>query len=82
MNIFKKYDRIRAPYSTIISLTQVVLLGVFLIFWPHDTRLLGVGIILGGFLAMLLKTACEISDREAWARVRAFFGGKRDNNSH
>jgi len=81
MNIFKKYDRIPAPYSTILALGLVALLGLFFIFWPHETRSLGIGIILGGILSIAFKAAAEVSDRETWRRVRTLFGGKHDDAS-
>lgn len=76
MNIFKKYDRIPSPYSTIIALGIVALVGLFFIFWSDDTRLLGVGVIMGGFFSIILKAGAEASDREMWQRVRRLFKGK------
>ena len=81
MNIFKKYDRIPSPYSTILALSIVSLIGLFFIFWPYQTRLLGIGIFVGGFLSIVFKALAEVSDRETWQRVRALFGGKQDGNS-
>ena len=81
MNFFKKYDRIRSPYSTILTLAFVSAVGLYFVFWPHETGLLGVGIIVGGFTAIALKAAAEVSDRETWQRVRSLFGGKHDDSS-
>ena len=76
MNIFKKLDRIPPPYSTILSLASVSLLGLFLILWQYETRLLGIGIVVGGFSSILFKAGAEVSDRETWQRIRRFFGGR------
>ena len=80
MNIFKKLDRIPPPYSTILSLASVSLLGLFLILWQYETRLLGIGIVVGGFSSILFKAGAEVSDRETWQRIRRFFGGRGREN--
>jgi hypothetical protein len=80
MNIFKKWDRIPRPYSTILALVEVSLLGLFLIIWKDETRLLGFGIVAGGFLFIIFKAAAEVSDRETWQRIRRFFGRRRRNS--
>jgi hypothetical protein len=73
MNILKKLDRIPPPYSTILALVIVSLLGLLLIFWQPEARLFGMGIVGGGFLCILLKAGAEVSDRETWQRVRRLF---------
>jgi len=77
MNIFKKLDRIPPPYSTILTLVVVSLLGLFFILWRYETRLFGLGIVAGGFLSILLKAGAEVSDRETWQRIRRFFSERR-----
>jgi len=79
MNIFKKYDRIHSPYSTIIALGGIVLLGLFLTFLLHGMWPVGIGFILGGFSSILLKAAAEVSDREMWQRVKKVFATKHDD---
>ena len=83
MNILKKYDRIPSPYSTIIALGFVAILGLFFIYWSRETRSLGIGIgiVLGGFISIAMKAAAEASDREAWQRVRRLFGSKPRDSS-
>jgi hypothetical protein len=79
--MFKKLDRILAPYSTLLALGTVGMIGLFFIFCAHETRALGIGVILGGFLSIGFKAACEVSDRETWQRICTFFGRKHDDNS-
>jgi hypothetical protein len=81
MNFFRKHDRIRSPYSTILALVSVSALGLYFVVWSHETGLLGVGVIVGGFAAIVMKAAAEASDRETWQRLRSFFGGNHDDGS-
>ncbi len=76
MSIFKKLDRIPPPYSTIVALVVVSLVGLFFILWWDKTRLLGCGIVAGGFLSIFFKATSEASDREMWQTLRKLFGGK------
>ena len=75
MNILRNLDRIPAPYSTILSLVAVSSLGMLLVLWQDETRLLGFGVAAGGFLSIVFKAAAEVSDRETWHRIRRWFGG-------
>ena len=79
MNAFKKYDRIPPPYATLFALGVVMVLGALLVFTQRDAVPFGLGIILGGILAIATKAAAEASDRQTWQRVRALFLGKEDD---
>jgi hypothetical protein len=76
MNFLKSLDVISPPYSTIASLAIVSCLGVSLIFWGEPLRVLGVGIIAGGYMSIALKAAAEASDHETWQRIQRLFGKK------
>ena len=84
MNIFNKLDRIPPPYSTIFALVMVSLLGLALILWREETRLLGLGFVAGGFLSIIFKAATEASAGESgdeqWQGFRKLLGGKEEED--
>lgn len=65
MNIFRKIDSIPPPYSTLLAMLVTTLLGLFLLML-NDSRLgmVGVGMIIGGAVALLLKKTAEMSDKD------------------
>ncbi len=81
MSILDKLDKIPPPYSTVFALVLVSLLGLFVILWQEESRLLGVGIVVGGFLSILFKASMEAAGGERGQWVRKLFGGKGDEDS-
>ena len=81
MNVLRKLDRIRSPYSTVVALLVVGLVGGYFVWRGAETRSLGIGMMVGGVLVIVLKAAAEVSDREVWRRVRMVFGGKTEESS-
>ncbi len=65
MDIFRRIDSIPAPYSTLLALVVTTLAGLFLLVFNDDRMgLVGLGMIIGGALALLLKKTAEMSDKE------------------
>ena len=76
MNVFRKWDSVPPPYSTIMALAFVGLLGVaVMVVRQGELLLLGVGIIVGGFTAIALKKAAEVSDRAVLGRFAEWLQG-------
>jgi hypothetical protein len=63
MNILKHLDNLHPPYSTLLSLTLCVLLGLYLVLFRPETGSLGHGIILGAISAIVIEKAAECSDK-------------------
>lgn len=81
MNLFRKLDVIPPPYSTVIALIIPTLFSIFLIVRHDDLRLLGMGIIIGAFLAVILKKGVEVSDRGVLSKIIGLFRRKNTNNA-
>jgi|TARA_Y100000310_G_C20679507_1_gene815080 uncharacterized membrane protein YjjP (DUF1212 family) len=65
VDIFRRIDSIPAPYSTLLALVVTTLAGLFLLVFNDDRMgLVGLGMIIGGALALLLKKTAEMSDKE------------------
>lgn len=62
MSIFKKLDVIPSPYSTILALLFSTILAVYCILMSVNS--LGVGILIGSYVAIILKKCAEVSDKQ------------------
>ena len=69
MKILRKLDTIHPPYSTLLSLTICVILGLCLKHFRPEAGGLGQGIIMGAVFAIVIKKAAECSDRAVWRAV-------------
>ncbi len=74
MKKLMKRDRIPPPYSSALAFGIVALGGLILEICFRSVGFLGLGIILGGGLALMLKSAAEASDREIWQHLRWLIG--------
>ena len=78
MELLRKLDRISPPYSTTLAIVLTVVLGAFCVLWSQELTLFGVGVMVGGFVSIVLKKALEVSDREVWLRIRGFLVSRPD----
>ncbi len=69
MHILKHLDKLHPPYSTLLSSTLCVLIGLSFTYSKPETGNLGYGIILGAISAIVLKKAAECSDKAVWSAL-------------
>ena len=79
-----KWDRIPEPWSMRLAVLEtcalglvLLMVGLFLRELPREVTGVGGGMILGSLSTLLLKLACEASDRDALNKIKRLFGISR-----